>query len=169
MEPIKINIQIKAEDIFNFLISHNYSKISGLITGIFGLVCLILLPFSFFWDKILVTVVLFFGAFSYLLLTPLSFYSNSKRQMLSNPIFKHKITYTFSDKGMDVSQYVNSSSLSWDDIIMVSENKKSLLFYINNEQAFILPKRMIESAEELEELKKLITDNAELTKVKLKK
>lgn len=168
MDGLKINIEIKAEDIFNFLFTHAYTKKSGMITGAFGIICFILFPFSFFWHDIFITIILFFGALTYLVLTPLSLYSNAKRQMLSNPIFKHSITYTFTDEGMDISQYVNSTTLKWDMIKKVRETSKSLLFYINEEQAFILPKRMIESIEEFEELKKLILDKAINTKLKFK-
>lgn len=169
MDSIKINIKIKAEDIFNFLLTHAYTRKSGIITGVFGIVCLILFPFSFFWHDIFVTIILFFSAVIYLGLTPLSLYSNAKRQMLSNPIFKHNITYTFTNKGMDISQYVNSSNLTWDKIKRVRETSKSFLFYINDEQAFILPKRMIETEEETKQLKSLIRKKAKNTKIIFKK
>ncbi len=142
---VQVTVQTKTMDLFRFMLFHAYTKISGLLTLIFALVSVVMLPISYFiWEDKFVSAVFAMVIFIYLILTPLNMLSQSKRQVLSNPVFKNPITYHISEEMFEVQQYTGTIRLYWSQLIKVKKTPFDYLFYVNKEQAFVMPVKEVD-------------------------
>jgi len=157
---VQITVKTKAEDLLRFMLYHGFSKPSGLITLTASIISLVCLPFSIFmWKDQFVTIALALMVFIYLIMTPLNMFAQSKRQVTSNPVFKNPITYHISSEIFEVQQYTGTLRLFWSQLINIKITPFDYLFYVNDEQAFVVPKKSISPDE-------LITLNEILDQVK---
>jgi len=155
-EIVQITVNTKMMDLFRFMVFHSYTKFTGMLTFVASVVSLILLPFSYFmWKDMGITIALLLMVVIYLIITPLNMLSQSRRQVISNPIFKNPITYHISEEVFEVQQYTGTIQLYWGQILKVKKSPYDYLFYVNTEQAFIIPKKLI-SPEELPLLEEII-------------
>ena len=153
----KIDVKLTVEDIFFFLLRHSFSTLQGKLTWGLGVAALIGAPIVAAVGKDAFTAIVFLlVALIYLVISPLSLYTNAKRQMISNSVFKHKIIFTLDSEMLQIKQYTGEVKLFWHQLYSIHLNGKAYLLYVNNKQAFILPKRCIaeEHAAELENLLK---------------
>lgn len=166
-KSVKINVELNEKDIFTFLLHHAYSRISGILSLIFGVACLVLAVNSLQYDSMYMTVLLSVGALLYLVVSPIMVWFRSKKQK-ENPALKFPITYNISNKGLGLTQRNETTVLEWQSIVKVAETKDNLLFYISKQQSFIIPKRIL-GEEKLELAKEVIIENVDEKKYKFKK
>ena len=153
----KIEVKLTVEDIFFFLLRHSFSTWQGKLTWGLGAAALIGAPVvAAVWKDAFTAIIFLLVALIYLVISPLSLYTNAKRQMISNSVFKNKITFTIDSEMLQIKQYTGEAKLFWHQLETMDLNGKSYLLYVNSKQAFILPKRCIaeEDAAELEKLLK---------------
>lgn len=145
---VQATVQTKTMDLFRFMCFHAYSRISGIVTLLFSIFSLIMLPISiFYWQDNFVTAAFTIVVVIYLILTPLNMLSQSKRQVISNPVFKNPITYHISEEIFEVQQYTGKVHLYWTQILKVKKTPWDYLFYVNKEQAFVMPKTSVDPDE----------------------
>jgi hypothetical protein len=153
---VQITVKTKDIDLFRFMLFHGFSKPSGLLTLSASLVSLICLPLSIFlWKDQFVTIALSLLVFIYLVLTPINMFSQSKRQVMTNPVFKNPITYHVSEEVFEVQQYTGTLRLFWSQLVRIKVTPFDYLFYVNDEQAFVVPKKSV-SVEEVATLNEII-------------
>ena len=153
----KIEVKLTVEDIFFFLLRHSFSTWQGKLTWGLGVAALIGAPVvAAVWKDAFTAIIFLLVALIYLVISPLSLYTNAKRQMISNSVFKNKIIFTIDSEMLQIKQYTGEAKLFWHQLEAMDLNGKSYLLYVNSKQAFILPKRCIaeEDAAELEKLLK---------------
>ncbi|MCT4542517.1 MAG: YcxB family protein [Vallitalea sp.] len=168
-KEINLSIKINDKDMFSFMLGHVYGKFSSKITLIFSIICLILFPISFYWKDIFTTIVLFFGAFIYLVISPLMLFLQSKKQIATNPVFKEPILYKVNNKGFYVSQGEEWVEFLWENLYKVIEKKQNILFYITRDQAFIIPVRFLEDENNLDTIRQYVLDKMDSARSKVKK
>lgn len=71
---------------------------------------------------------------------------------------ERRITYIFEDKSLKIVTENTSNNVKYKSFYKIKETNLSILFYVNKESAFILPKRLFEQ-NELSEMKKFIESN----------
>jgi hypothetical protein len=148
VELVQITVKTKTMDLFRFMLFHAYSSFSGIITMIFGLGSLIMLPITYFvWEDIFVAIILLMVVLIYVIVTPLNMLSQSKRQVISNPVFKNPITYHISDEIFEVQQYTGTVRLFWNQLYRIKKTPFDFLFYVNDQQAFIIPIKAMSQAD----------------------
>ena len=153
----KIEVKLTVEDIFFFLLRHSFSTWQGKLTWGLGVAALIGAPVvAAVWKDAFTAIIFLLVALIYLVISPLSLYTNAKRQMISNSVFKNKIIFTIDSEMLQIKQYTGEAKLFWHQLEAMDLNGKSYLLYVNSKQAFILPKHCIaeEDAAELEKLLK---------------
>lgn len=153
----KIEVKLTVEDIFFFLLRHSFSTWQGKLTWGLGVAALIGAPVvAAVWKDAFTAIIFLLVALIYLVISPLSLYTNAKRQMISNSVFKNKIIFTIDSEMLQIKQYTGEAKLFWHQLEAMDLNGKSYLLYVNSKQAFILPKRCIaeEDAADLEKLLK---------------
>lgn len=155
-ERIEVTVNTTTKDLYRFMVYHAYSKLSGLITLIFGIASLVVLPIAYFvWEDNLVSIVLLLVVFMYLILTPINMLSQSKRQVMGNPVFKNPITFIISRETFEARQYTGNLRLEWKQLFRIVKTKKNYLFYVNDQQAFVMPSEAVAS-EDVEALNQII-------------
>lgn len=161
----KIDVNLTVNDIFFFLLRHTLSSWQGRLTWGLGILALIGGPVIMLTLEDNFTGIIFLiVAFMYLVVTPLSLYSNAKRQMISNSVFKNKIVFTLNDEILQIKQYTGEAKLFWTQLDKIDITRGMYLLYVNGKQAFIVPKRSVDptDAEQVAEL--LIQKREELAK-----
>lgn len=145
---VQVTVRTKTMDLFRFMCFHAYTKFAGMVTLIFSIFSLVMLPVSILvWEDNFVTAAFALVVVIYLILTPLNMLSQSKRQVISNPVFKNPITYHISEEIFEVQQYTGTVRLYWTQILKVKKTPWDYLFYVNKDQAFVLPKISVDPEE----------------------
>ncbi len=153
---VQTTVNTKTGDLFRFMLFHAYSKISGALTLVLSIISLVMFPISYLiWKDNLATVAFGIIVVIYLIITPLNMFSQSRRQVLSNPVFKNPITYHISEEIFEVQQYTGTARFYWSQLLKIRITPFDYLFYVNSEQAFILPKKSVDP-EEVELLNKIL-------------
>lgn len=146
MEKQSVTVKVTEKDLFHFFLYHNYTRPSGILTGILGLVALVALPIAI--GKDLFTGLLFgVLAFSFLLQPLVSFFLKSRSQVKHNPVFSREMAFTVVEEGIHIDQHQSSQTLKWEQVVKVAESKKMILLYVSKVQAFLIPKHSFESPE----------------------
>lgn len=153
--------KLSAKDIFLFLMRHSISTWQGKVTWALGILALVGAPivWAVFHDSFTVLVFLIV-AVMYLLVSPLSLYSNAKRQSLSNPVFKNNMTFAVDEEMLTVKQYTGENKLFWHQLEGIDMAKNFYLLYVNAKQAFIIPKHFI-AAEDQKAWEELLKEQKE--------
>ena len=148
VELVQVTVKTKTMDLFRFMVFHAYSSLSGIITMLFGLGSLVMLPITYFvWKDTVVSIILFMVVLIYVIITPLNMLSQSKRQVISNPVFKNPITYHISEEIFEVQQYTGTVRLYWNQLYRIKKTPFDYLFYVNDQQAFIVPQKSMQDDE----------------------
>ena len=154
----KIEVKLTVEDIFFFLLRHSFSTRQGKLTWGLGVVALVGAPIvAAVWKDAFTALIFLMVALIYLVVSPLSLYTNAKRQMISNSVFKNKIIFTLNSEMLQIKQYTGEAKLFWHQLAAIDLTGRSYLLYVNNKQAFILPKRFV-AAEDVAGLERLLKE-----------
>lgn len=155
----RVRFKLTSKDIFLFIAYHSYSRWSGFLTGVFAIGSLIALPLTYFvWEDGLTSLILAFVVFMYLVVAPLTMLSQAKRQSLNNPVFKHKMTYQIEEERVFVQQYTGDVDLMWTDFERIGRFRQHYFFYVNANQAFILPLMSLKNEKKRFKLQQMIEE-----------
>lgn len=141
MKEILVSGKLTKQDVVWFMFYHHLMKTSGIVTLGAGLVSLVAVPVMLYYDEMFFALILGLIAFMYGIFTPLDFYSRATRQLRMKPVFKNKMTFKFSEEGLRSQLYTGSMDIEWPHILMMTSNKNMFIVYMEEEQAFIIPKR----------------------------
>lgn len=163
---IKVDVKLKVMDMYNFFMYHTYTRASGIFSLLIG-VAVAVMFFATYGevDSGQSLLYLVFTIF-FLIYNPVSFYWKALKQIKTVPIFQNPITYKFDKAGIVTMQNGESAKVEWQDVVKVVTTKRSLIVYLSKVRASILPKEQIGA--DYEAVVKLIRDNVEESKVKIK-
>lgn len=156
---MEFDVKITSGVLYDFLMYHNYSKISNLIANILGAVVLIggivngHIPF------------LICGAIL-LLYMPLSLFLKAKQQQLASPAFKKPLHYRMTAEGIFVSQDGQEEMQKWEDMYKAVSTQKSIIVYTTKMNACIFPRKDLGT--DVPKLMEMISVNMDPKKVKIR-
>lgn len=138
---MKIEVTMRAEHIYDLLLFHTYSRLSGFLVNVLGLAVIVAGGILLSTNRIGVeNALLYVGAgFLFLSCTPLSLYLKS-RKMIAAPCYKERTVYTFFDQGFSTQNVGVENSYSWSQVEKAVSTPKDIVFYVNKGEALILPK-----------------------------
>ena len=138
---MKIEVTMRAEHIYDLLLFHTYSRLSGFLMNVLGLAVIVAGGILLSTNRIGVeNALLYVGAgFLFLSCTPLSLYLKS-RKMIAAPCYKERTVYTFFDQGFSTQNVGVENSYSWSQVEKAVSTPKDIVFYVNKGEALILPK-----------------------------
>ena len=84
-------------------------------------------------------------------------YIIAKKALKQNVGFQHNMSFEISDEGMKQETYNSNVFLKWGDAYNYFENKKTFAIFIQQQAAFVIPKRIF-SEEEIKEVSQLLKD-----------
>ena len=137
------DVKMNVKTMYNFLMSHTYSGISGYLSHIIGLGMLVLF-FATFGEVDSNRSVLYavFGIW-FMVYLPVSLYSKSVKQVKLNPVYKKPLSYIVDENGITTTQGEQKAEVTWEQILRVKETKVSFLVYTGRSFCFIFPKEAI--------------------------
>lgn len=92
-------------------------------------------------------------------------YVKGMKNFVLSGLSERKITYVFEEKSFKIITDNTSNNVKYKSLYKINETKLSILFYVNKESAFILPKRVIDE-ENFVEFKEFINTNAKIKNIK---
>ncbi|MDD3489913.1 MAG: YcxB family protein [Paludibacter sp.] len=166
MDKITLTTKLSFNDFIKVSYHLTYRKLSVKLMTVFGLMILLLVPFSNNYETEFPWFLLFFGFFISVG-QPIILYFITKKNYMSNGRISETIIYEFDYESILVTGESFNSRLTWDKVYSVTENKDWILIWQNRQSANVLPKRDFKN-EELQLFKEIVNSHSEL-KNKLKK
>ena len=163
---IKISVQLKVSEMYNFLMHHTYFSFMGYVGILISLCAWAAAIYT--WGKMPLfnVVLLIMAGLMFTVIQPVMLYLKAKTQILKNPMFAKPIDYEFSNEGILISQGEDSNALKWNEVTKITSTSKSVLIYLAKTRAFIITKEALGS--QFEEFKKIAKKNATARYIKIK-
>lgn len=130
---VELDIKIEAGDLYDYMLMHNYNSPAGIMGGVLGAVMIMAALAREQWIFLIAGAVL-------LLYLPWTLFIQSRKQILSNPIFKQPLHYVLDENGITISQGETSTSQAWEDMVKAVSTGKSIIVYTSRVNATIFPK-----------------------------
>lgn len=155
---IEFDVNIKASDLYDYLLCHTYGKAQGLIGSAVGALLIICFLAEGHFIFLLAGIVI-------LLYLPWTLYLKSRQQAL-NKCFQSPLHYKLTEEGIEVSQGDTKELQTWEQMHKACSTPKSLFVYTSPVSACIFPKR--ELGEKKIKVIEMISTHMEPKKVKIK-
>ncbi len=156
---MEFDVKITGGILYDFLMYHNYSKISNLIVNIVGALILIGGIVNGHIPFIICGAIL-------LLYMPVSLFMKAKQQQLASPAFKKPLHYRLCEEGVFVSQDGQEEMQEWANMYKAVSTQKSIILYTTRVNACIFPRKDLGT--DVPKLMEIISVNMEPKKVKIR-
>lgn len=163
---VKINVKMTTEYMYDFLLYHNYTNFSGLMSVVAGVVCLGLFVYNIAagtpessWVWLMCAILLLF-------VSPYTIKTRAKSQVENTEMFQKPLEYEFTEAGVVVRQDEAEVTMEWATITKAVSTRKSVILYLGRVRALILPIKCME--DECEEVLKMIRAHVAPKKVKIR-
>lgn len=134
MSEIEFKIQIKAGDLYDYMLRHTYHGAQGLLGSCVGALAILLFLGNHQVIYLIAGIVL-------LVYLPWTLFLKSRQQMLTTPAFKKPLHYVLNEEGISVSQEGVTECQKWEDMHKAVSTSKSIIVYTNPVNACIFPRR----------------------------
>ena len=134
MSEIEFKIQIKAGDLYDYMLRHTYHGAQGLLGSCVGALAILLFLGNHQVIYLIAGIVL-------LVYLPWNLFLKSRQQMLTTPAFKKPLHYILNEEGISVSQDGVMECQKWEDMHKAVSTSKSIIVYTNPVNACIFPRR----------------------------
>ena len=136
---VKINVQMTEEYMYDFMLYHNYTHASGLMTAIAGVLCLTVFVQKLMNSDVQGSLVWLMCAILFLVISPSSMKAKARSQ-INHSEFQKPLEYELSDEGITISQDELHTTIKWEDVTKAVSTQKSVLLYLGRVRALVLPK-----------------------------
>lgn len=156
---IEFDVQIKANDLYDYMLYHTFHGFSGIFGILIGIGMIVGGITIENWILIIAGVVLLF----YL---PWTLFLKSRQQMLANPAFKKPLHYVLDEEGIHVSQGETEEMQKWEDIVKAVASNRSIFVYTSRVNACIFPRK--DMGEYTPQVLQVLSVNLPAAKVKIR-
>lgn len=163
---VKINVKMTEEYMYDFMLYHNYTHMSGLMTALAGVLCLAVFIQNLMDGEMQSSVIWLMCAILFLIISPSSMKAKANSQVRHTEMFQKPLEYEFSETGIMVRQDELEATTKWEDVTKAVSTQKSVILYLGRVRALILPKKCME--EKYEEVLKMIHTHMPPSKVKIR-
>ena len=132
---IEFDVKITSNILYDYMLRHTYSSLSGLTGSLVGVLMLMLFASN------RQPICLIIGAVI-LLYLPWTLFIKSKQQALNTPAFKKPLHYRLSDEGIEVSQDGTTEKMGWENMYRAVSTTHSIVVYTARTSACIFRKRI---------------------------
>lgn len=163
---VKFNVKMTDKIMYDFLLYHNYTSMTGLVGAILGVLLLGVAVMKGTAGDIQ-TAILFFAISIFVLMsTPMTLKATAKNQVKNTPMFQEPLEYEISDEGIMVSQNEESALNEWKEFEKIISTSKSLILYITRVRAIILPRESM--GDDYMKVVEMISKNVPAKRVKIR-
>ena len=131
---IEFDVKISANVLYDYMLRHTYSSLSGIMGTLVGALMLVLFASNRQPICLIIGVVI-------LLYLPWTLFIRSRQQALGTPAFKKPLHYRLSDEGIEVSQDETVEQMGWDGMVKAVSTLNSIIVYTTPTNACIFPKK----------------------------
>lgn len=136
-----IDVKMKAEYIYDMMLYHMYSRLTGFLINITGLTIIMLSGLWLRAGRLMLMPALGYVAvgMAVLIYTPLSLKLRAKK-MMQQPKYQSVIQYAFDDSGIEEQVMDTTTSYGWNQVEKAVATPKDIVFYLGDDNALVLPK-----------------------------
>ncbi|MDF2589887.1 MAG: hypothetical protein K0S41_3728 [Anaerocolumna sp.] len=163
---VNVSVIIKTSDMYDFLLHHAYRGFSGMIGIFLSFGAIVLLITGYGGDSQMQKALLLVIALLFTVINPIQLYMKAAKQVKLTPGFKLPLDYKLNNSGIQVSQGGEAYEKPWEEVRKVIETGKSIIIYMSNVGAYLLPKSSL--VDHYEEVKNLINLHVDKKSSKLK-
>lgn len=131
---IEFDVKISANVLYDYMLRHTYSSLSGIMGTLVGALMLVLFASNRQPICLIIGVVI-------LLYLPWTLFIKSRQQALGTPAFKKPLHYRLTDEGIEVSQDETVEQMGWDSMVKAVSTINSIIVYTTPTNACIFPKK----------------------------
>ena len=131
---IEFDVKISSNVLYDYMLRHTYSSLSGIMGSAVGVLMLILFVSNRQPICLIIAVVI-------LLYLPWTLFLKSRQQALNTPAFKKPLHYRLTDEGIEVSQGDTTEQMGWDGMVKAVSTMNSVIVYTTKTNACIFPKK----------------------------
>ncbi len=163
---VKINVQMTEEYMYDFMLYHEYTHMSGLISAIAGVLCLAVFVQKLMDGDVQTSLVWLMCSILFLVISPTSMKTKAKNQVHNSEMFQKPLEYEITEEGIIVSQDEAKATTKWEEVTKAVSTQKSIILYLGRVRALILPKSCM--GEQYEEVLKMIHTHMPPKKIKIR-
>lgn len=162
---VKFEVKMTEKYMFDFMLYHNYTHVSGLMTAIAGVLCLTVFVQKIMDGDVQSAVVWLMCSILFLVISPSSMKTKAKSQVNSE-MFQKPLEYELTETGIVVRQDEAETTIQWEEVTKAVSTNKSVILYLGRVRALVLPKECM--GEQYEEAVKMIHTHMPPAKVKIR-
>lgn len=163
---VKFNVKMTEKYMYDFMLYHNYSHISGLFGAIVGVFALGIGINSVTKGDMPTAALCFLVAFMFLVATPGTMKTKAKQQVKNAETFQKPLEYELTEEGVTVRQEEAENTIAWGDFWKAVSTNNSIILYVTRVRALIFPKECM--GDQYEEAVKMIHTHMPPAKVKIR-
>lgn len=156
---IEFDVQIKAGDLYDYMMRHTYNGFSGIFGSLVGALMVV-------GGVMMDSVLMIIAGVVLLCYLPWTLFLKSKQQILANPAFKKPLHYVLDDEGIHVSQGEEVQMQKWEDMFKAVSTGKSIIVYTSKVNACIFPRRDLK--DRVPQVIQVISTHLPASKVKIR-
>lgn len=160
---VKFHVQMTEKYMYDFMLYHNYTSMSGLMSAVAGVLCL-----AVFLKKgdMQSSIVWLMCAILFLVVSPYTMKTRAKAQVRNTEMFQKPLEYELTEEGITVRQDEQEMANAWSDFTKAVSTQKSVILYLGRVRALIFPKECM--SEQYEDVIKMIHTHMPPAKVKIR-
>ena len=163
---VKFNVKMTEKYMFDFMLYHNYTHLSGLISAIFGVLSLWLAIYYVSERDMQYFAIWLMCAVLMLVVNPYTMKTRAKAQVENTEMFKEPLKYELTESGIVVRQGDVEVITEWSDVTKAVSTQKSIILYLGRIRALIFPKECM--GEQYEEVLKMVHTHVPARYVKIR-
>lgn len=163
---VKFEVKMTDKIMYDFLLYHTYTHLSGLLGAILGVIALgDTISLSIAGNSAAATST-FIAAVLLLVVFPLSLKRRAKTQVNSSEMFQKPLQYELSEEGVCVRQDDQEALNKWESFEKAVSTNRSVILYVTRMRVLIFPKESM--GEQYEAAIKMISTHMPPKKVKIR-
>lgn len=163
---VKFEVKMTDKIMYDFMLHHNYTSVSGLLGAVIGCVALAFAVHDYVSGDAVWVMPMIFVAVVSLILPPISMRTKAKMQVMGTPAFRKPLTYELTEEGIWVRQEGLETLNAWEDITKAVSSNCSVILYLTRVRAVILPRSAM--GDQYEKAMEMIHTHLSPNKVKIR-
>lgn len=143
---VKFDVKMTEEYMCDFVLYHNYTRASGIMSVIIGAVAAgVSIRYILDGDMQYFCVWLF-CAILLLIVNPYTMITRAKSQVRNTEMFQNTLEYELTETSVIVRQGEAEATTEWTEVTKVVQTRKSVILYLGRVRALIFPKKCMGDA-----------------------
>lgn len=131
---VEFDVKITRGAMYDYMMYHSYSKISGILSAVAGVIGLM----GFLSSH---EVIYLIAALLLILYLPWTLFLRAEKQVKGNKAFEEPLHYKLTEEGIEVSQRGQVQQQKWEDVVKAVSSFSSIIVYTGPVNASIFPKK----------------------------